>query len=46
MTTLLIVDDESWVRDTIKTLVTRESSPFKDLEIKEAKNGIEALECF
>ena len=46
MTTLLIVDDESWVRDTIKTLVTRESSPFKDLEIKEAKNGIEALEFF
>ncbi|MBS4205538.1 response regulator [Lederbergia citrea] len=44
MTALLIVDDESWVRDTIKALVTHETSPISHVDIEEAKNGIEALE--
>ncbi|MEK3889771.1 response regulator [Bacillus sp. FSL K6-3431] len=44
MTKLLIVDDENWVRDTIKTLVTQASSPIKHMDVMEAKNGIEALE--
>ncbi|MBP1916809.1 response regulator [Lederbergia galactosidilytica] len=44
MVMLLIVDDEAWVRDTIKTLVTQDSSPLNDVHIKEAKNGIEALD--
>ncbi|MCM3111711.1 response regulator [Lederbergia lenta] len=44
MTKLLIVDDEKWVRDTIKVLVKQASSPIKHIEMVEAKNGIEALD--
>ncbi|WNS77919.1 response regulator [Domibacillus sp. DTU_2020_1001157_1_SI_ALB_TIR_016] len=42
MTTLLIVDDEHWTRDTVKTLVDQELWGISQLD--EAENGEQAIE--
>lgn len=42
MTTLLIVDDEHWTRDTVKTLVNQELWGISQLD--EAENGEQAIE--
>ena len=43
MSTLLIVDDESWTRETVKALIDQESLGITQL--MEATNGAEAIEC-